>query len=175
MREFSKFIFESYSFDEVSLKASFFYSFDNWSEIFEEIIDFGSDRFDIPKISPFLKGSPEVWGEGLDIVLNNFLFNLHIALWISYYKIFPTKILEVKSGFLDDEQIIFWKKFYKNWLWEFFIKNDIDFRELINFENSWSIWDLEELNIKNNYIENSSSFYKVKRFTFMVRWKRFYC
>jgi hypothetical protein len=63
------------------------------------------------------------------------LFNLHIALGISYYKLFPTKTLEVKSGYLNDEQIAFWEKFYRNGLGEFFIKNDIDFRELINFEN----------------------------------------
>jgi len=151
MKQFKKFIFESYSFDEVSLKASFFYSFDNWNEIFEEIIDFKSG----------------VVNENLHslqnkIVLNNFLFNLHIALWISYYKLFPTKTLEVKSGFLADEQIVFWKKFYKNWLWEFFIKNDIDFSELINFTNSWSICNLEELTVKNNYIESSANFVKSK-------------
>jgi len=115
MKKFGKFIFESYSFDEKSLKASFYYSFD-WNEIFEEIIDFSSDKFDIPKISNSNKG------EEVNIILNNFLFNLHIALWISYYKLFPTEILEVKSWYLDDEQILFWIKFYKNWLWEFFIK-----------------------------------------------------
>ena len=125
MKKFAKFIFESYSFDDKSLKASFYYtlkghqgSFD-WDEIFEEIIDFSSDKFDIPKNSNFHKEG------GLDIILNNFLFNLHIALWISYYKLFPTEILEVKSWYLDDEQIAFWKKFYRNWLWEFFIKNNI--------------------------------------------------
>jgi len=151
MRKFEKFIFESYSFDDVSLKASFFYSFDNWNEIFEEIIDFSSDDFSACKIN--------LWNK---IILNNFLFNLHIALWISYYKLFPTKILEVKSGFLDDDQITFWKKFYKNWLWEFFIKNDINFSELINFTNAWSIWILEELTIKNNYIESSANFVESK-------------
>ena len=160
MQKFSTFIFESFSFNQETLKCSFFYSFDNWDEIFEEIIDFKSDTFGIPKISPFLKGS--TWnvmkGEGLCPILNNFLFNLHIALWISYYKLFPTKTLEIKSWFLDDDQIIFWKKFYKNGLWEFFIKNNIDFKDLLNFKNSWSILDLEEINIKNNYIENSANF-----------------
>jgi hypothetical protein len=145
MREFSKFIFESFSFNEESLKASFFYSFDDWSEIFEEIIDFGSDKFILVENQLNNK-----------IILNNFLFNLHIALWISYYKLFPTKILEIKSGFLNEEQIIFWKKFYKNWLWEFFIKNDIDFRELINFKNIWKVPDLEKINIINDYINSKN-------------------
>lgn len=141
MREFSKFTFESFSFNKQSLRASFYYSFDNWNEIFEEIIDFSSDKFILDKSQVNNK-----------IVLNNFLFNLHIALGISYYKLFPTKILEVKSWYLDDKQILFWEKFYKNWLWEFFIKNDIDFSELINFKNIWKIPDLEKINILNNYI-----------------------
>ena len=160
MREFSKFIFESYSFNEVSLKASFFYSFDDWTEFFEEIIDFRSDTFSLDKNQLNNK-----------VILNNFLFNLHIALWISYYKLFPTKILEIKSWYLDDDQILFWKKFYRNGLWEFFIKNDIDFRELINFKNSWGIWDLEELNIKNNYIENSANFLSWKDLLLWWGWK----
>ena len=162
MKKFSKFTFESFSFDEKSLKANFYYSFDNWSEIFEEIIDFKSDKFEIPKTSSFLKGS--TWnvmkGEWLDPILNNFLFNLHIALWISYYKLFPTKILEVKSGYLNDEQILFWEKFYRNGLGEFFIKNNIDFSDLINFKNVWKVPDLEKVNIINDYIENKISPFK---------------
>ena len=149
MKKFSKFTFESFSFDEKYLKASFYYSFDNWIEIFEEIIDFKSDFFNLPKNYSWLMKE-----DGL-IILNNFLFNLHIALWISYYKLFPTEILEVKSWFLDDEQILFWKKFYRNWLWEFFIKNNIDFSKLINFKNIWKITDLEKLSIINNYIQNN--------------------
>ena len=147
MQKFSTFIFESFSFNQETLKASFFYSFDNWDEIFEEIIDFKSDKFNLDERQL-----------SNEIILNNFLFNLHIALWISYYKLFPTKTLEIKSWFLDDDQIIFWKKFYKNGLAEFFIKNNIDFKDLLNFKNSWSILDLEEINIKNNYIENSANF-----------------
>jgi len=174
VKKFEKFIFESYSFDEKSLKASFFYSFDNWSEIFEEVIDFDSDKFKLPKTSSFLiKGSTwnEMEGEGLDIILNNFLFNLHIALWISYYKLFPTKILEVKSWYLDDDQIIFWEKFYRNWLGEFFIKNDIDFSEIINFKNIWKVWSLEEINILNNYIEKSENFIEWKNLLLWWGWK----
>jgi len=148
MQKFSTFIFESFSFNQKTLKASFFYTlkghqgnFNNWSEVFEEIIDFKSNTFDITENKLNNK-----------IILNNFLFNLHIALWISYYKLFPTKILEVKSGYLDQEQILFWEKFYRNWLGEFFITNNLDFSELINFKNIWKVPDLENIWIINNYI-----------------------
>ena len=160
MRTFEKFTFESFSFDEESLKASFFYSFNNWLESFEEKIDFNSDLFSIDK-------------KQLDnkIILNNLLFNLHIALWISYYKLFPTNILEIKSWYLDSEQILFWKTFYINWLWEFFIKNDIDPRNLINFKNVWETPDLEKLLQINNYIQNSHNFIEWKTMLLWWGWK----
>jgi hypothetical protein len=144
MIKFSTFIFESFSFDEKSLKASFYYSFDNWSEIFEEIINFRTELVNAHLHSLQNKN-----------VLNNFLFNLHIALWISYYKLFPTKTLEIKSWYLNSEQILFWEKFYRNWLWEFFITNNLDFSELINFKNIWKTPDFEEINIVNDYINNN--------------------
>jgi hypothetical protein len=56
-------------------------------------------------------------------------------LWVSYYKLFPTSQLIVKSWYLNDEQVSFWKNFYLNWLWEFFITNDIDPKGLLNFKN----------------------------------------
>jgi len=156
MKKFGIFTFESFSFDEKILKASFYYSFDNWDEVFKEIIDFKSDKFKLPENSPFFKEGK--WNAIKDeeiVILNNFLFNLHIALWISYYKLFPTKNLEVKSWYLDQDQISFWEKFYKNWLWEFFIKNDINFSELINFKNIWSVPNIEKTNLINNYIQKS--------------------
>ncbi len=121
MQEFQIFYFEKYEFDRTSLKAKFFYSFDN-IEFFEEIIDFNNSEFNL-------------WQELDSEIIDNLLFHTHIALWISYYKLFPTKKLIVKSWFLDDNQIKFWQKFYRNWLWEFFIKNNFDFEDILRFEN----------------------------------------
>lgn len=121
MKEFKSFYFESFSFDKETLKARFVWSFDS-DYFFEEEIDFFSDSF-------FIRDDLN------DDIINNFLFSLHIALWISYYKSFPTKNLYVKSWFLDDNQINFWQKFYKNWLWEFLYTNDIKPQKLFNFVN----------------------------------------
>lgn len=121
MREFNSFYFESFSFDKETLKAKFEYSFDE-NYFFIEEIDFS--LWDLYKVKNF------------DIkIINNFLFSLHIALWISYYKSFPTQDLYVKSWFLDDNQINFWQKFYKNWLWEFLYTNNIKPQNLFNFKN----------------------------------------
>lgn len=121
MREFKSFYFEKFSFDKETLKASFEYSFDENYFFFEEI-DFSCENFSqINKLD--------------DAIINNFLFSLHIALWISYYKSFPTEKLFVKSGFLDSNQKEFWQKFYKNWLGEFLYTNKISPQNLFHFEN----------------------------------------
>ncbi len=120
MQKFKQFIFEKFEFDKTSLKAKFFYNFDD-HEFFEEIIDFNNSEFDLR--------------QDIDVI-NNLLFHAHIALWISYYKLFPTEKLIIKSWFLDEKQIKFWEKFYRNWLWEFFIKNDFDFENILKFENN---------------------------------------
>jgi hypothetical protein len=67
--------------------------------------------------------------------MSTFLFQIHIALGISYYKLFPTSELIIRSWYLDDEQIAFWKKFYLSGLWEFFISNNIVPKGLLNFKN----------------------------------------
>lgn len=122
MKSFSKFYFKSFEFDKYNMQAKFHYSFDN-DVFFEEIIDFHSDIFK--------------YRQNIDFeILNNILFHLHIALWISYYKSFPTKELIVESGFLDNYQISFWKKFYINWLWEFLYSNKISPSWLFNFINN---------------------------------------
>jgi ribosomal protein L11 methylase PrmA len=99
MKEFKTFYFEKFSFDSTSLKAKFFYSFDKKQNFIEEI-DFSSDF----KVRQNLDKN----------IIDNILFSIHLALGISYYKLFPTKSLIAESGVLTDNQIKFWEKFYKN-------------------------------------------------------------
>jgi hypothetical protein len=42
----------------------------------------------------------------------------------------------VESGFIDEQQIKFWHKFYLNGLGEFFIKNNFNFKNILNFKNT---------------------------------------
>ncbi|MDP3381270.1 MAG: hypothetical protein Q8S84_07375 [bacterium] len=82
------------------MQAKFYYSFDD-EVFFEEVLDFYNENFKII--------------ENIDNnILENILFHLHIAIGISYYKVFPTNDLIVESGFLDEFQIKFWQKFYTN-------------------------------------------------------------
>lgn len=147
MKKFNKFYFEKFDFDEKTLKASFFYSFDK-ELYFEENIFFDCENFilrnDIKKE-----------------IINNILFHIHIALWISYYKFFPTSKLIIENWTLDDFQINFWKKFYLNWLWEFFYKNNINPNGLINFVNN---------NNKITYEEKVTDFNVSEKFLVPIWW-----
>jgi len=121
MEKFNTFYFEKFEFDNISLKARFFYSFDKKQNFVEEI-DFSSDF----KVRKKLEKN----------IIDNILFSIHLALGISYYKLFPTKDLIIESGKLTNNQIKFWKKFYKNWLWEFLYTNKINPKWLFNFKNN---------------------------------------
>ncbi len=121
MQKFNKFYFKSFEFDIEKLEAKFHYCFDN-ETFFEEKINFPLNF---------------KTRENLDInIINNMLFHVHIALWISYYKLYPTNDLVLESGCLDETQISFWKKFYTNWLGEFFYTNKISLKWLFNFVNN---------------------------------------
>ena len=124
MKPFNQFIISNYSWDPESLTASFYYSFDN-EEQFVEKIDF----------------SPLKNAENFTILRNNedeisqILVHLHIALWVSYYKLYPTKEIVVESSYLTEKQKNFWNIFYLKWLGEFFYRNQLDPRGLAVFQS----------------------------------------
>jgi hypothetical protein len=68
--------------------------------------------------------------------LNRALFNLHLIGGISYWKTLCPKKIIVKSGTLSKKQAEFWNETYTHGLGEFFYKNQIDFRNLVNFPHS---------------------------------------
>ena len=124
MKPFNQFIISNYSWDPESLTASFYYSFDN-EEQFVEKIDF----------------SPLKNAENFPILRNNedeisqILAHLHIALWVSYYKLYPTKEIVVESSYLTEKQKNFWNIFYLKGLGEFFYRNQLDPRGLAVFQS----------------------------------------
>ena len=135
MEKFNKFIIKSCAFDTKSLKAVFNFSFDE-AIFFVEEIDFSCQWF---KIRENIDQSTLDW----------LLFHLSIALAISYYKLCPTREIVLENWFLDDKQKEFWRKFYINWLWEYFFKNNISPLELCYFvnKNSEKINEYEKFHI----------------------------
>lgn len=112
------FIFKSFHLDKTKKKIDFVYAFDNGLTFTETI------KLPKTKIN---------WSSINTKLLNSALFNLHLALGIGYYKAYCPKKILINSGQLNHEQALFWNKLYLNGLGEFFYKNKIDPRGLINF------------------------------------------
>lgn len=125
MIPFSQFIISSFERDSESLIAKFHYSFDD-QERFTEIINFSplKDKAEFPILRT---DKNQIF---------QLLAHLHIALGVSYYKLFPTKDIVVQTSYLNEEQKVFWNQFYLKGLGEFFYQNQLDPRGLAQFSSS---------------------------------------
>ena len=65
----------------------------------------------------------------IDNISKYLIFNIGMIELISYYKVACPKDIIVNAGYLNDEQIIFFKKLYYYGLGEFLYKNDIKISE----------------------------------------------
>ncbi len=64
-----------------------------------------------------------------DRVLDNFVFHLGLMEIPSYWKATCSPEIEIKTGYLDKNQIKWWKDFILNGMGQFFYENKIDFRK----------------------------------------------
>ena len=88
----------------------------------------GEERFTEIMVFPL---EDQRWAEVDRTALERALAALHLMAGISYYKTFlPAEMAGVE---LDRAQSEFWTKVYQRGLGEFFYRNQIDFRGLINF------------------------------------------
>ncbi len=115
MNQYQSFIFDSYAFDKPKRTISLVYKLDD-SVTFTETIT-------LPENMP-IADHPD---------LEEALFALHLIGGISYYKTCLPKTMEIRSGSLTEDQARFWNEVYENGLGEFFYKNNVDFRGLIEF------------------------------------------
>ncbi len=111
------FIFESFLIDEINNTVAFSYSFDSGLN-FTETITFADHNN---------------WRGANRALIEKIIFNLHLALGISYYKAYCPKKIVIKSGSLSKVEADFWNKLYTKGLGEFFYQNKLDWRGLINF------------------------------------------
>ena len=61
-----------------------------------------------------------------DSIVKSLLDHLSLAVWISYYKIFPTESIHIDWFDIDNNMEKFWLNFYKKWLWEYWYTNELD-------------------------------------------------
>lgn len=118
--EKSTFVFESYDLNPIKKEAVFNYRlFANGKDYpFTETILFPENR-------PWEGVPPEALRKTLEA--------LHLIIGISYWKAYCSKNIVIKNFSLTKDQAKFWNVLYTKGLGEFFYKNQIDFRNLINF------------------------------------------
>ncbi len=123
VKQYSTFIFDSYSFDPKEGRIELRYSLDASAKPSTgDGIQF-IETLTLPR--PYaLHPTP---------ALEAGLFALHLTGGISYYKTCCPEKIEIRSGALTEDQAKFWNTVYENGLGEFFYKNQIDFRGLMNF------------------------------------------
>lgn len=113
----STFTFDSYNFDQATGQVRLVYLLGKVE--FVETITLPMDGVNMNRID--------------QKELDRTLFALHLIAGISYYKTTCAKHIKVKSGILSKKQADFWNETYTHGLGEFFYKNQIDYRGLINF------------------------------------------
>ncbi len=116
--ENSLFIFKGYASDTEKGEIFFYFTLQSQGES----VDF-TEKISFPPVNN--KIPPDL--------LKSLLDNLMLILGISYWKIYCSKIIELKGTYLTKDQARFWNTVYTKGLGEFFYKNNIDFRGLVNF------------------------------------------
>lgn len=119
MKQYSTFHFSGYSWNHHAGKISLKYSLDK-EIIFEELIF-------LPEPVSDERLEAKKWE------IERLLFALHIIGGISYFKTCTPRTIKIESGELDVHEAKFWNTVYEKGLGEFFFRNNIDFRGLINF------------------------------------------
>src|SRR3989344_2521029 len=118
MQQYQRFVFDSYSLDQKSGEVALKYSLDDAVHFTERL-----------KLPPSTKSIDQA-------VLDQAVFALHLIGGVSYYKTCIPKNIEIRSGTLTKNQAHFFHEVYEKGLGEFFFRNDIDFRGLIQFPSN---------------------------------------
>lgn len=115
----SVFTFSQRSFRKDTGEASFEYELIHKGETFRfsEMLNFPLKNLILP---------PEK-------LLNKMLDSLHLVFGMNYWKLFCPKVLNLPHIKLSKTEADFWNRVYTKGLAEFFYKNEIDFRDLLNF------------------------------------------
>lgn len=117
MNKSLSFVFNGYQSNPEKGEAFFHFGFRG-----EKNIDF-TEKISFPPVASQI---PEA-------LLKSLLDNLMLILGISYWKAYCPREIVIQDNFLTKEQAEFWNTVYTKGLGEFFYKNKLDFRGLVNF------------------------------------------
>lgn len=116
-KRYPKFIYEKYSYGISNNNLEIFFDF-----IIPPNINFK------PKITIRNIGNSDLKRVGKK-ALNNLIFNLGLIEMVSYWKATCSPIIEIRAGFLNSEQIRWWKDLIIKGMGQFFYENKINFRK----------------------------------------------
>lgn len=109
------FRFSAYRIDDEQKQIAFDYELNNGAQ-FTEILQLQTDQ-----------------SLANNELINAIAFQLHIALGMSYWKLYCPTEIEINSGELTKAEADFWTMVYTKGLGEFYYTNHIDFRDLVSF------------------------------------------
>lgn len=138
MKQYSSFIFDSHAFDPEAGKIELRYSLDGSTQPSlassggQAALTTGDEVFFTETL--LLPADYQLQAPSAE--QDRALTALHLIGGISYYKTCLPKNIALRSGSLTQEQADFWNTVYTKGLGEFFFRNHIDFRGLINFPSS---------------------------------------
>ncbi len=122
----NQFAFTSYEVDETAGIFTFRYT-----------VELGAgDRRDFSESLILPDFDVDVWHAIPELLKQSVLQALHLALGVSYWKMHCAKRIRIEGYFLTPEQAEFWNVVYTKGLGEFFFRNQIDYRGLVNFPSS---------------------------------------
>ena len=118
------FIYEKYSYKISKNNLEIVFNFSIYHENGSRDIKFK------PKITIDLRKSdfPKIWGQSDFKKIENLIFHIGLIEMISYWKATCSPIIEIQAGYLNKEQINWWKNLIINGMGQFFYENKIDWR-----------------------------------------------
>lgn len=123
MQKASRFIFRDYIADHNTSTISFRYAIEFADKKTDEYVEV----LHIPGVTT------EMWGSVPETLVDQVLKNLHLALGMSYWKMHCAKEISLEGSELTQKEADFWNTVYTKGMGEFFYRNKIDFRGLVNF------------------------------------------
>lgn len=123
MRTATTFIFDRYELASLERELHFEYVI--------EYPDHPAERFRETLALPWV--TEEVWRNVPEKLLERVAETLHLALGLSYWKMYCPKQLLIRPGVWSEAELSFWKTIYTQGLGEFYYRNQIDFRDLVHF------------------------------------------
>ena len=122
--KYSNFIYKSYdiSYNEDSIEITYHFEIEG-----------------LTSFNPTIKINTDKYKDKSKDLIEKLVFNIGMVEVISYWKAVCSKNLIVEAGYLDDDQISFFKKLFYNGLGEFFYRNDIkvDYDSFINIKSTY--------------------------------------